>query len=122
MVVVGTAKRRSSATMLGIIAGTVFDVVLRAILLPLAMDPDFAMAMHTPDLGSVIDQPHLARGPATLSLSALCLNENLRLAFIHSTSCHSCLREHELRARVRDEVIRATRRGRAYTRSTRVPT
>lgn len=96
MVVVGATKLSSSATMPGVISGPVFDMVLRAILLPLTMDPHFAVAVHTPDLGTVVDQPHLARRPPSLSLSALCLHEDLRLALIHSTSCHSRLREHHL--------------------------
>jgi hypothetical protein len=94
VVLVGATEFGPAATVAGVVPGTVLDVVLGAILLPLAMDAHFAVTVDATDLGSVVNQAYLAWDPAALAFPAVTLDEDFRFALVHPTCGHVRLREY----------------------------
>ncbi|WP_437585970.1 hypothetical protein [Sorangium sp. So ce1000] len=94
MILVGATEFGPAATVAGVVAGAVLDVVLGAILLPLAVDAHFAVTVDATDLGSVVNQAYLAGDPATLAFSSVTLDEDFRFALVHPTCSHVRLREY----------------------------
>lgn len=60
MTLIGAAKFSPAATMPSVVSGTVLDVILRSVRLPLTMDPHFAVTVRAADFGAIVDQAHLA--------------------------------------------------------------